>query len=128
MRGDYVAAVCAVVAHIPPGRVLSYGDIAELLESGGPRQAGAAIGGAPAGTPWWRVVRADGTLPPVLAGKALSCYLAEGTALVGVSGQDGAAVRRVDMRRARWSPSDSELIRLSALRREVSVPHDEVKA
>ncbi|MEU0353572.1 DNA-binding protein, partial [Streptomyces sp. NPDC006237] len=30
----------AVAALIPPGRVMTYGDVAEWLEEGGPRQVG----------------------------------------------------------------------------------------
>ncbi|MFF3038670.1 MGMT family protein, partial [Arthrobacter citreus] len=37
MREDFQEAVLAVAALIPPGRVLAYGDIAELLGAGGPR-------------------------------------------------------------------------------------------
>ena len=43
---------------------MTYGDVAEWLEEGGPRQVGrvmALYGGA---VPWWRVVRADGALLP----------------------------------------------------------------
>ncbi|HEX5512473.1 MAG TPA: MGMT family protein, partial [Actinomycetales bacterium] len=37
---DFSEAVLDVVARIPPGRVLSYGDVAELLGHGGPRLVG----------------------------------------------------------------------------------------
>ena len=60
---------------------MTYGDIAEWLEEGGPRQVGrvmALYGGA---VPWWRVVRADGALLPGHELRALEHYRAEGTPL-----------------------------------------------
>ncbi|HEY0772933.1 MAG TPA: MGMT family protein, partial [Nocardioidaceae bacterium] len=39
-REEYVERVLAVVEQIPPGRVMSYGAIAEVLGVGGPRQVG----------------------------------------------------------------------------------------
>jgi methylated-DNA-protein-cysteine methyltransferase-like protein len=50
--------VFAWVRRIPPGFVTSYGE----LTPGAPRHAGRLLSQAPAGVPWWRVVRADGTL------------------------------------------------------------------
>lgn len=47
------------VRRIPPGFVTTYG----TLSPGAPRHAGRALSEmAPRGIPWWRVVRADGTL------------------------------------------------------------------
>ncbi len=47
------------VRRVPPGWVTTYGDVSP----GAPRLAGRALGGADAdGVPWWRVVRADGSL------------------------------------------------------------------
>lgn len=61
---EYAERVLDVAERIPPGRVMTYGDVAEWLQEGGPRQVGrvmALYGGA---VPWWRVVRADGVLLP----------------------------------------------------------------
>ena len=94
---DYSSRVLDVVDAIPPGQVMSYGDIAEYLGGGGPRQVGrvlARLGGA---TAWWRVIHADGTPAPGHDAAALSHYLAEGTPL-----RSAAGPVRVDMRRARW--------------------------
>ncbi len=77
----YAERVLDVADAIPPGRVMSYGDIAEWLGEGGPRQVGrvmALYGGA---APWWRVVRADGTLLPGAEPRALAHYREEGTPL-----------------------------------------------
>ncbi len=51
-------AVYALIRRIPPGFVVTYGD----LTPGAPRQAGRLLSHAPVGVPWWRVVRADGSL------------------------------------------------------------------
>ena len=95
---DFASGVLDVVDSIPPGRVMSYGDIAEYLGAGpGPRQVGrvmAIYGGAVA---WWRVIHSDGTPAPGHDSVALRHYLAEGTPL-----RSARPPVRVDMRRARW--------------------------
>lgn len=47
------------VRRIPIGFVTTYG----ALTPSAPRLAGRLLSQAPSGTPWWRVVRSDGTLP-----------------------------------------------------------------
>lgn len=47
---------------VPWGRVISYGDVAELV-GGGARQAGRIMALHGAHTPWWRVVNHAGDLP-----------------------------------------------------------------
>jgi alkylated DNA nucleotide flippase Atl1 len=59
---DYTARVLDVVDSIPAGRVLSYGDVAEYLGEGGPRQVGRVMALWGGGVAWWRVVHADGSL------------------------------------------------------------------
>lgn len=113
-----VLAACLV----PPGRATSYGALAEALGAGGPRQAGRAMSRAPEGTPWWRVVRADGTLPPTLAARAAPHWHQEGTlrrAAGADRGPDGVASPRVDLASARWSPSAADLRRLEELRQRI---------
>ncbi|WP_435849096.1 MGMT family protein [Streptomyces lavendulocolor] len=78
---EYAERVLEVAELIPPGRVMTYGDVAEWLGEGGPRQVGrvmALYGGA---VPWWRVVRADGRPLPGHEPRALGHYRAEGTPL-----------------------------------------------
>jgi alkylated DNA nucleotide flippase Atl1 len=97
---EYAERVLGVTEAIPPGRVMTYGDVAEWLGEGGPRQVGrvmALYGGA---VPWWRVVRADGRLLPGHEQRALARYRAEGTPLRAVGG--ASRIPRLDMRRARW--------------------------
>ena len=93
---EYVERVLSVVERIPPGRVMSYGAIAEVVGAGGPRQVGRVMALEGGGVPWWRVVRADGGLPLCHDGEALERHRREGTALRG-SG-------RIDMARAAWWP------------------------
>ena len=63
MADSFFQAVYAIVAQIPYGQVLSYGDIAKAI--GYPRRArfvGFAMRVCPEGLPWHRVVMADGTI------------------------------------------------------------------
>jgi alkylated DNA nucleotide flippase Atl1 len=93
--GEFASGVLDVVDLIPPGAVMTYGDIAEYLGRGGPRQVGqvmSAWGGAVA---WWRVVKADGSPPPGHEREAIRHYRDEGTPM-----RPGG--RRLDLRRARW--------------------------
>ncbi|MGX1761986.1 MGMT family protein [Streptomyces lydicus] len=99
---EYAERVLAVAELIPPGRVMTYGDVAEWLEEGGPRQVGrvmALYGGA---VPWWRVVRADGRLLPGSELRALGHYRDEGTPLRTAPQAAEDHIPRLDMRRARW--------------------------
>jgi methylated-DNA-protein-cysteine methyltransferase-like protein len=57
----YRERVYALVRRIPSGRVMTYGQIAELLGDGyTPRTVGFVMHGSPDGTPWHRVVNAQG--------------------------------------------------------------------
>ncbi|HEU4567480.1 MAG TPA: MGMT family protein [Marmoricola sp.] len=96
MHEDYVEAVLSLVERIPRGRVTSYGLVAEVVGRGGPRQVGNVMARDGGGVPWWRVVRADGSLPPSHQVEARQHYLEEGTPL-RPSGS-------VDMARAFWQP------------------------
>ncbi|MFD8547539.1 MGMT family protein [Streptomyces sp. NPDC059649] len=98
----YAERVLSVAELIPAGRVMTYGDVAEYVDEGGPRQVGrvmALYGGA---VPWWRVVRADGRLLPGSELRALAHYRDEGTPLRAASQGAEGHIPRLDMRRARW--------------------------
>lgn len=75
--------VLRCVEAVPPGCVTTYGSIAEavgeVLGGGGPRQVGAVMAREGGGVPWWRVVRADGSLPPSHDHRAAHEYRVEGT-------------------------------------------------
>ena len=92
----YVAAVLDVVERVPRGRVTTYGAIAEAV-GGGPRQVGNVLSRHGGPVPWWRVVRADGSLPPSHLEEAQHRYLEEGTPMR----PSGTAV---DIARAFWQP------------------------
>ena len=95
---DYTSRVLDVVDSIPPGSVMSYGDVAEFLGEGGPRQVGRIMALWGGGVPWWRVVHADGSLLAGHERAALAAYQAEGTPLRYPAGGGQA---RIDMARAR---------------------------
>ncbi|MFD4798524.1 MGMT family protein [Streptomyces anulatus] len=99
---EYAERVLDVADLIPPGRVMTYGDIAEWLGEGGPRQVGRVMALYGSAVPWWRVVRSDGTLLPAHELRALDHYRAEGTPLREASYRAEGHIPRIDMRRARW--------------------------
>ncbi|MBE7161262.1 MAG: MGMT family protein, partial [Williamsia herbipolensis] len=78
---EFAALVLDVVDRIPPGRVMTYGDIAEYLQRGGPRGVGGVMAREGAAVTWWRVVRANGTLPAHLVVDAQEHWHIEGTPL-----------------------------------------------
>lgn len=92
---EFADRVLDVVEQIPPGRVMSYGDIAAYLGAGGPRQVGRVMSMWGGSVPWHRVVHADGTPPICHDGEAWARHRAEKTPLRG---------ERIDMARARWTP------------------------
>ena len=57
-----VERVLRAVELVPPGRVVTYGDLAELVGTG-PRLVGRIMGTWGSSVPWWRVVNANGDLP-----------------------------------------------------------------
>jgi methylated-DNA-protein-cysteine methyltransferase-like protein len=62
---DTYSKIYAIISRIPPGRVASYGQIAQLAGvPRGARQVGYALHALPDGTtvPWHRVVNAKGTI------------------------------------------------------------------
>lgn len=94
---EYVEAVLSIVERVPPGRVTTYGAIADAIGVGGPRQGGAVMAAYGGPVPWWRVVRADGSLPPCHDDRARRAYREEATPL-RPSG-------RVDLKAAAWWPA-----------------------
>lgn len=96
MPSPYAERVLDLVARVPAGRVVSYGDVAELLAEGGPRQVGRVLARYGGGVPWWRVLRADGSPALGLQRTALDALRAEGTPM-------RPRGDRVDMAAARWA-------------------------
>lgn len=87
---------------IPKGRVMTYGQIATLIESRlSPRAVGWAMHGCPDGVPWHRVVNASGGLstermPDIPPGLQRALLRAEGVTF--------KAGRTLDLTRYRWFP------------------------
>ncbi|MFC0247963.1 MGMT family protein [Citricoccus parietis] len=118
--GPYELSEALVLAAqlVPPGLAVSYGGLAGLLGAGGPRQAGRAMSQAPEGTCWWRIVRADGSLPASLSARAAPHYAEERTPLKGQAAgpPDAGQLVRVDLARARWSPDEAARAVLAELK------------
>jgi alkylated DNA nucleotide flippase Atl1 len=96
----FVERVLQVVDSIPPGRVMTYGDVAATLGSRAARMVGQIMAYYGSEVPWWRVVRASGHPPANHEHIALQHYRAESTPLLGV----GSPRYRVDLRSARFMP------------------------
>lgn len=122
MRIEYVEAVLAIVELVPAASAVAYGDVAELLGSGGPRQVGAVMSHYGSGVPWWRILRASGHAPAGHEAEALRHYLAEGTPLLGAYleyQRTGEGRWRVDLQAARWAPAEDELDMIDAVAEEL---------
>lgn len=118
MRTEYVEAVLAIVELVPPGAAVAYGDVAELLGSGGARQVGSVMSHHGHGVPWWRVLKASGETPQGLEAEALGFYIQECTPLLGryldyLRTGDGRW--RVDLVAARWAPEDRDFDLIDAI-------------
>ncbi|MET3810309.1 MGMT family protein [Arthrobacter sp. UYEF3] len=111
MRTEYVEAVLELAAMVPSGSAVAYGDVAELLGAGGPRQVGSVMSHHGSAVPWWRILKANGDAPPGHEPEALALYLAEGTPLLGSYAdyqRTGEGRWRVDLMAARWVPSEQD--------------------
>ena len=89
----FARAVLDAVDSIPSGRVLSYGDVAELVGAGSARAVGTVMARHGGEVPWHRVLHADGTCATHKGDRQLELLRAEGVPVNGA---------RVDMSRARW--------------------------
>lgn len=111
-------AVYRLLELVPAGRVISYGRAAAELGLATPRRPAAAMTRAPESLPWWRMVRADGSLPPTLASRALARWRREGTPVVGQGNTTRAAKAAFLLPDAAWrSALDARLDRLEGLDR-----------
>jgi methylated-DNA-protein-cysteine methyltransferase-like protein len=101
-RAQVFRRVYALVSRIPKGRVMTYGQIATLIENRvSPRAVGWAMHGCPRGVPWQRVVNASGgtstdRLPDMPPGLQRALLEAEGVAF--------RANGTVDLALYRWAP------------------------
>ncbi|GAA2332669.1 MGMT family protein [Saccharopolyspora halophila] len=83
-----------VVASIPTGKVLSYGDVAKRAGVSSPRLVGRIMSEDTADLPWHRVLRANGTVAEHLRERQLEALRAEGVLANGP---------KIDMRAHRWT-------------------------
>lgn len=97
---DFVSRVLEVVASIPEGCAMAYGDVAAAIGSRAPRAVGMVMAYYGSDVPWWRVVRASGHPAAGHESRALEYYRAEGTPLKWVAND----VFRVDLALARHVP------------------------
>lgn len=75
---DLAEQVYTVVRLVPPGRIVSYGDIAGMFDIN-PRQVGHFLSvHEEQDLPWWRTTNAAGDLPPHLLDVARAHWAAEG--------------------------------------------------
>ena len=98
MDEEYTELVLSLVEHIPPAQVATYGDIAEMVGRGGPRQVGHVMAKFGDGVPWWRVVRADGRPARGLEERGLRLLKSDKTPIKG---------DRVDLARARFKTAQT---------------------
>ncbi len=96
---DFASRVLEVVAAIPEGMVMSYGDVAAAIGSRAARGVGRVMAYYGSDVPWWRVVRASGHAVADHEARALEHYRAEGTPLMW----NGESFR-VDLAQARHVP------------------------
>lgn len=73
-----VETVRALVAAIPPGRVTTYGDLADAAGLSSPRIVGWIMRTDSSDLPWHRVLSATGRPAPHLAARQLELLRAEG--------------------------------------------------
>ena len=85
--------VLAAVAEIPPGKVMTYGDVAEYAGIRSARTVGRVLAADGDLVPWHRVLRADGSLAEHLYTEQRQRLLAEGVRFRG---------DRVDLTAHRW--------------------------
>lgn len=78
---DFVSRVVGVVESIPPGRVMTYGDVAAAIGSRAARAVGGVLARYGSDLPWWRVIRASGHPASGHEAEALERLRAEGVAL-----------------------------------------------
>ena len=92
-RADFAERVLAAVEAIPPGRVMTYGDVAEYAGIRSPRSVGRVLSMDGGSVPWHRVLKSDGRCAHHLYDEQRQRLLAEGVRFTG---------DRVDLAQFRW--------------------------
>lgn len=106
VKNDMRRAFYEIVARVPKGRVVTYGQVATLAGyPGRARQVGYALAALPEelDLPWHRVINAQGKVSPRTGTKfhlmQYELLAAEGIAFAG---------ERIDLRSYRWAPEGEE--------------------
>jgi alkylated DNA nucleotide flippase Atl1 len=89
----FARLVLDAVDQIPPGRVMTYSDVAEFVSAGSGRAVGTVMARYGGEVPWHRVIRADGSCAPGVHDRQVALLRSEDVPMSG---------DRVDLRRARW--------------------------
>lgn len=101
LPSEYAEQVLDLVEAIPPGRVMSYGMVAEVVRertgAGSARSVGTVMARHGGTVPWHRVVAGTGRLPPGHEARARALLTAEGVPFRG---------ERVVMAAACWWPDE----------------------
>lgn len=88
MDAELAERVREVILAIPPGSVLSYGEVAARAGVPSARQVGRLLAEDGQDLPWHRVLRANGRPTPHLAAEQLARLRAEGVTI-----RDGRVIR-----------------------------------
>jgi methylated-DNA-protein-cysteine methyltransferase related protein len=88
--------ILACVESIPPGRVMTYGDVAEYVGTRAVRMVGRVLSLDGGTVPWHRVLRANGTCAEHRYDEQRQRLLSEGVRFIG---------HRVDLASFRWNGS-----------------------
>ena len=91
--GGDAERILACIESIPPGRVMTYGDVAEYVGVRSARMVGRVLALDDGSVPWHRVLRADGSLAEHLYSEQRQRLLAEGVRFRG---------DRVELAAFRW--------------------------
>jgi methylated-DNA-protein-cysteine methyltransferase-like protein len=95
-----------VVAALPPGDVVTYGEVAALAgKPGAARGVGAVLAGSDGTLPWWRVVNAAGRLVPGHEREHARRLRAEGVTVDAATGRVRFGTSAGRGRRSPTSPS-----------------------
>jgi alkylated DNA nucleotide flippase Atl1 len=89
----FAQRILACVESIPPGRVMTYGDVAEYVGASSARIVGRVLALDDGSVPWHRVLRADGSLAEHLYTEQRQRLLSEGVRFRG---------DRVELAAFRW--------------------------
>ena len=93
MNEELAQRILECVESIPPGRVMTYGDVAEYVGANTPRLVGHVLRHDGGTVPWHRVLHANGTFAEHLRDEQRQRLIAE-----GVRVHNG----KVDLRAYRW--------------------------